>query len=77
MVWRGKKKYKKSKIAATIPDIPVISIFKLNIRKNLFSEGVERQWHGLLRELSPSLEAFKNHVDVALRDTVSGTVGVG
>ena len=26
---------------------------------------------------SPSLEVFKNHVDVALRDVVSGHGGVG
>ena len=31
------------------------------------------QWHRLPREVvSPSLEVFKNGVDVALRDTVSG-----
>jgi len=32
------------------------------------------QWHGLPREglESPSLEVFKTHVDVALRDVVSG-----
>ena len=33
-----------------------------------------RHWHGLLREVgdSPSLEGFKEHGDVALRDTASG-----
>ena len=33
-----------------------------------------RQWHRLPREVveSPSLELFKKHVDVALRDVVSG-----
>ena len=33
-----------------------------------------RQWHRLPRDVveSPSLELFKKHVDVALRDVVSG-----
>ena len=33
-----------------------------------------RQWHRLPREVveSPSLELFKKHVDVTLRDVVSG-----
>ena len=49
----------------------------MDIRKNFFSEGAVRQWHRLPREVvqSPSLEAFKNRVDVALRDVVSGHGG--
>ena len=51
--------------------------FILNIRKNFFLEGVVLQWHRLPREVvvSLSLEVFKNHVDVALRDMVSGHGG--
>ena len=46
---------------------------RLDIRKT-FSTGVVGQWHRLLRGMVglPSLEVFKNHVDAALRDTVSG-----
>ena len=46
--------------------------------ENLFSEREIMCCHRLLREVveSPSLEAFKNHVDVALRDTVD-TMGMG
>jgi len=36
-------------------------------------------WHRLPREVveSPSLEKFKNQVDMALRDTISGYIGGG
>ena len=39
-----------------------------------FSERAAGQWHRLPRQVmeSLSLEVFKNHVDVALRDVVSG-----
>jgi len=46
--------------------------FRVDIRKNNFSEGALRHRHGLSRKVveSPSLEVFQNSADVALRDMV-------
>jgi len=48
--------------------------FRLDIRKNFFFKRVMMHWHRLPREVvgSLSLDMFKNHGDVALRDVVSG-----
>ncbi len=46
--------------------------FRLNIRKNFFSESMMRHWHRLPREVveSLSMEVFRNHGVVAVRDIV-------
>ena len=46
--------------------------FRLDIGENFFTDRVVRHWTRLPRAVvgSPSLERFKNHVDVALHDMV-------
>jgi len=46
--------------------------YRLDIRKNFFSERVLRYWYRLPREvvMSPSLEVFKECVDIALKNIV-------
>jgi len=51
---------------------PIPFFLRLDIRKNFFPERVVWPWPRLPRALgeSPSLEGFKNHMDVALGDMV-------